>query len=382
MKNISKQLKSSFIVMIITLSLAIVAGGTVFAWFTSHRSADVGVMSLVLGGDRTEAEIKYCSFNKHNDVFLGYKANDSRITEASTFSYDSLFFTAGEEEKSSLEYAPGYSFTFAIEVTNGNPSMTLSLSKYTAQINYAVRRTTNVAISLAEVLDVYTAVYNNKPTSEELSAYFLAQGIVGEDKFDFSAGTDENGLSVSIPFASDFDGSNAYILMTLYFSNDPSTWYGLDTESDEESMVGNGTNNTITLSNTPKGMPAVTIHDSITASGASKNVSLSAAPYQISSLTLNGNEQELGTDYTVQDNVINFFAVPANGDAIEVTYAPYSSEWSLDGTTLTFESAPFAGSLVNVSYNYELETYEKDPINGNSNVYEGLRILLNVLSIS
>jgi len=382
MKNTSKKYKRSLVVMIIALTAALATGGGVFAWFATQKVADVELMSLVLGGDTTEAGIKYCTYNKTGDNINGYKSNDSRITEASTFTYDSLFLEAGETERKSLEYAPGYSFTFCIEVVKGNVSANLNLTKYTAEASETLQKTSGDHFSLAEALDVYVSVYNNKPTSEELSTYFAAQGIVGDDKFTATAVTGENGVATNLPFATGFNGSQSYILMTLYFSNDSSTWYSLDTAADSASLTGNGTTASIELTKTPKGKPSIAISDSITATGTSKNISLSAAPYQITSLTVNGASQELGTDYTVADNVVSFFAVPEENAAIEATYTPYSSEWSIANKTITFKTAPLAGSEVNVTYNYELETYAADPTNGNSNVFEGLGILLNTLSIN
>lgn len=382
MKNKSAKYKKSLITMLIASTVAIAAGGGVFAWFTTQRVANVEVMSLVLGGDTTEATIKYCAYNKTGDNFNGYKSNDSRISGASTFTYDSLFLNAGETERKSLEYAPGYSFTFAIEVIKGNTSANLLLTKYTAKMSDTLQKTTGDYFSLAEALDLHFAVYGNKPTSEELSTYFSNQGIVGEDKFNLTAGTGEDGLATNVPLVTGFNGSCSYILMTLYFSNASSTWYSLDTSSDSTSLAGNGTTNSIALAHAPKGMPSISISDSLVASGSSKNIALSASPYQISSLTLNGASQTLGTDYTVSDNVVSFFATPEANAAIEATYVPYSSEWSVDGQTVAFKAAPLNGSTTNVSYNYELDTYVADPVNGDSNVFEGLGILLNTLTIS
>jgi len=385
MNKKTKRMRNTMIITLVAATVSIAAGGGVFAWFAGTRTAEVKVMSLTVGTDTTKGELKYCSLNKVRDNHVGYKSNDTRIVSDN---YDAYFFETDINSRKALEYAPGYSFTFAIEVTGGSDSNKLVLSQYTAEASetkYHKVDETDVYFSLAEAFDVYTAVYDHKPTSTELVTYFNSQGMVGDDRFTLTDSTTSAGTRVGLNITDTFNGENAYVLMTLHFSNDENTWYSLAKTSTVDEITYDGSALTYDLEHTMKQFESLSVVDTVRSDGR-KGVSLSGIPYEVTSLKINGQDKtsEISTRVTYSGKEKTIYLDPAasDGDEVEVTYTTYSSMYSLSESTFTFESTPLAGAVVNLGYKYEEDYYEADPVKGDSNVFENLSILLNEITVS
>lgn len=387
-----RTLRTALLISFASLVALGAAGGGVFAWFAMQNTASVNLSNIAVMGESTTASLKYCTLNYRLDTdqnrhYLGYKSNDSRIDSGNTYDYDTIFLDADNAARTALKFAPGYSFTFAIEI-QGSSNAQVTLSKYISEASTTYFYKDNEVrkgFALARALDVYTQVYSSKPTSSQLYTYFSQQGVIGNDYFNFVEATSNAGTAVNQPFSAGFNASStAYFLLTMYFSDDPSTWYSVATDNVDEDLegVGNGSNKTFALPSGTNFVNSVTLTDRITATGDSLVETLSAKPHQINSVKVNGATKTQGTDYTVNDNVITFTLNPGANAQIEVNYMAAPSAFSFTSDALTFKSPLLNGTTISVNCTSELDYYVQDSINGNSNVYEGLTIALTDLLIS
>ena len=404
MEKKRRTLRTALLISFASLAALGAAGGGVFAWFAMQNTASVNLSNIAVAGESTTASLKYCTLNYQvAGTYDGYKSNDSRINGSATYDYDSYFLVADNDARQALEYSPGYSFTFAIEI-NGTANAQVTISKYISQAAAAVNRPKyretpsgpDKDFALAMALDVYTQVYNHKPNSSELYQYFHSQGIVGNDYFNYTEPTTSAGTAINQPISAGFDAtSTAYFLLTMYFSDAPSTWYrpAKGTETSTLQTRGDGSNKTFSLPDGSLFVNSVTLTDDITASGDTRSFLLSAVPYeaqegstlvpQIQSVKIvDGGVETETNNYSIAGNNITLGQNPGRDNHVVVTYVATPSSFSFTSTQLTFKNAPLNGTKIDVNYDSELDYYVQDSINGNSNVYEGLTIALTDLLIS
>ena len=387
MKN-RRTLRTTLLISFASLVALGAAGGGVFAWFALQNTASVNLANIGVAGESISASLKYCTLNYQTaGHYDGYKSNDSRIDENATYDYDTLFLVADNNARTALEYAPGYSFTFAIEI-QGSANSQVVISKYLSEASdtyFYKDNEVRKGFALARALDVYTQVYSSKPTSSQLYTYFSQQGVIGNDYFTAVEATPAGGTAINQPISAGFNASStAYFLMTMYFSDAPSTWYSVATDNVDKDLagVGDGSNNTFALPSGTDFVNSVTLTDHISATGDSLNVALSTKPYEINSVKVNGAAKTQGTDYSVNDNVIAFTLNPGANAQIEVNYVATPSSFSFTSDAVTFKNPLLNGTTISVNCTTELDYYVQDSVNGNSNVYEGLTIALTDLLIS
>ena len=394
-----RTLRTALLISFASLVALGAAGGGVFAWFAMQNTASVNLSNIAVMGESTTASLKYCTLNYQTPGnYDGYKSNDARINSGYTYDYDTFFLTADNAARTALEYAPGYSFTFAIEV-QGNSNAQVTLSKYISEASTTYFYKDNEVrkgFALARALDVYTQVYSSKPTSSQLYTYFSQQGVIGNDYFNFVEATSNAGTAVNQPFSAGFNASStAYFLLTMYFSNDPSTWYrpARDNETSTLATTGNGTTKTFALPDGALFVNSVTLTDDIIANGDTRSFTLSATPHQaqVGSTTVPQIESvkivrsgvpEETNNYSISGNNITLGQNPGRDNHVVVTYVASPTSFSFTSTELTFKNAPLNGTSIDVDYDAELDYYVQDSTNGNSNVYEGLTIALTDLLIS
>ena len=388
MEKKRRTLRTALIISFASLVALTAAGGGVFAWFSMQRTASVNLANIGVAGESTTAALKYCTLNyQAAGKYDGYKSNDSRIDSGTTYDYDSYFLVADDNARQALKYSPGYSFTFAIEI-QGSSNSQVTISKYISEAStryFYMDNEVRKGFALARALDVYSSVYTSKPTSADLYTYFSRQGVIGNDYFNYVEATSNTGTAINQPCSTVFNASStAYLLLTLYFSDDPSTWYSVarGTESTTLASTGNGSTKTFNLPSNALFVKSVTLADTFSATGDSRFFTLSASPYQIESVKVDGVAKEPTTGYKLNDNVIALTEAPTNGQSVVVTYVASLSTFSFTTTQLTFKNAPLNGTSIKVTYDAELDYYVQDSVEGNSNVYEGLRIALSEILIS
>ena len=388
-------LRTALLISFASLVALGAAGGGVFAWFAMQNTASVNLSNIAVMGESTTAALKYCTLNYRVDTdqnkhYLGYKSNDSRIDSQETYNYDDVFLDADNAARTALKYAPGYSFTFAIEI-QGSSNAQVIMSKYISKASTTYFYKDNgvkKGFALARALDVYTQVYSSKPTSSDLYNYFSHQGVIGNDYFNFVEATSEAGTAINQPCSAGFNASStAYFLLTMYFSDDPSTWYSVATDNVDKDLegVGNGSTKVFALPNGTNFVNSVTLTDRFTGDGDRLVWTLSNSPYEINSVkikTAGSSEAIKVNNYTLNDNVLTFSTAPADGSQIEVDYVATPSSFSFTSDSITFKNALNNGTTIKINCKSELDYYVADPVNGNSNVYEGLTIALTDLLIS
>ena len=383
-----RTLRTTLLISFASLVALGAAGGGVFAWFAMQNTASVNLSNIAVMGESTTAALKYCTLNYQTaGNYDGYKSNDSRIDENNTYDYDSFFLVADNNARTALEYAPGYSFTFAIEI-QGSSNAQVTLSKYISEASTTYFYKDNEVrkgFALARALDVYTQVYSSKPTSSQLYTYFSQQGVIGNDYFNYVEATSNAGTAVNQPFSAGFNASStAYFLLTMYFSDAPSTWYSVATDNVDKTLegTGNGLTKTFALPGGTNFVNSVTLTDTSEATGDSKFVNLSAKPYTITEVKVGNNIVTEGNGFTIKDNVITLTDKPSVGTQIKVTYVATPSSFSFTSDSITFKNPLLNGTTIKINCKSELDYYVADPVNGNSNVYEGLTIALTDLLIS
>lgn len=383
-----RTLRTTLLISFASLVALGAAGGGVFAWFALQNTASVNLSNIAVMGESTTASLKYCTLNYQTPGnYDGYKSNDSRIDSGNTYDYDTYFLTADNAARTALEFSPGYSFTFAIEI-QGSSNAQVTLSKYISEASATYFYKDNEVrkgFALARALDVYTQVYSSKPTSSQLYTYFSQQGVVGNDYFNFVEATSNAGTAVNQPFSAGFNASStAYFLMTMYFSDDPSTWYSVATDRANHNIPGSadGSTTAFTLPSGSRFVNSVNLTDNLVATGDSKVFNLSATPHQITSVKVDGVSMSEGTGYTLAGSVLTLSQNPVRSAQVQVSYVVSPTEYSFTSTTLNFKKAPLNNATVSVNCTTELDYYVQDSVNGNSNVYEGLTIALTDLLIS
>ena len=387
-----RTLRTALLISFASLVALGAAGGGVFAWFALQNTASVNLSNIAVAGESVSASLKYCTLNylekqaDHSRHFLGYKSNDSRIVENETYSYDAYFLNAGNAERTALKFAPGYSFTFAIEV-NGTSNSQVILSKYVSEASstyFYMDNEVRKGFALARALDVHSQVYDHKPSSSELYTYFSAQGVVGPDYFNFTESTTNAGTTVNQALSAGFNASStAYFLLTMYFSDASSTWYSPAKQTtDYAAGTGNGSTTSFNLETGSLFVNSVTITDNLVANGDNLTLALSATPYQINSVKVNGVSKSQGTDYSLKGSSITFEENPGASTPVQVSYVVSPKEYSFTSEAVTFKKAPLNNATISVNHTKELDYYVADPTNGTSNVYEGLTIALTDLLIS
>ncbi len=388
MEKKRRTLRTTLLISFASLVALGAAGGGVFAWFALQNTASVNLSNIAVAGESVSASLKYCILNYQTPGnYDGYKANDSRIDENETYSYDTYFLTADNAARTALEFAPGYSFTFAIEV-NGTSNSQVILSKYVSEASstyFYMDNEVRKGFALARALDVHSQVYDHKPSSLELYTYFSSQGVVGPDYFNFTESTTNAGTTVNQALSAGFNASStAYFLLTMYFSDASSTWYSPAKQAVDYNIPGtaNGSNTTFNLESGSLFVNSVTLTDNLVATGDSKVFNLSATPHQINSVKVNGVSKSEGPDYTTNGNVITFDQNPGASAQVQVSYVVSPKEYSFTSEAVTFKKAPLNNATVSVNHTKELDYYVADPTNGTSNVYEGLTIALTDLLIS
>lgn len=383
-------LRTALLISFASLVALGAAGGGVFAWFAMQNTASVNLSNIAVMGESTTAALKYCTLNYQTaNNYDGYKSNDSRINENNTYDYDSFFLVADNNARTALEYSPGYSFTFAIEI-NGSASSQVVISKYVSEASTTYFYKDNEVrkgFALARALDVYTQVYSSKPTSSQLYDYFSHQGVVGSDYFNYVEATSNAGTAINQPCSAGFNASStAYFLLTMYFSDAPSTWYSVATDNVDKTLegTGNGSTKTFALPSGTNFVNSVILTDHFTADGDTFRWALSAKPYEVNSVkvkTAGSSEATTINNYTISDNYITLPNPGANAQ-IEVDYVVTPSSFSFTSDAVTFKNPLLNGTTIKINCKSELDYYVADPVNGNSNVYEGLTIALTDLLIS
>lgn len=383
-----RTLRTALLISFASLVALGAAGGGVFAWFALQNTASVNLSNIAVAGESVSASLKYCILNYQTPGnYDGYKSNDSRIDENETYSYDSYFLTADNAARTALEFAPGYSFTFAIEV-NGTANSQVILSKYVSEASstyFYMDNEVRKGFALARALDVHSQVYDHKPSSSELYTYFSSQGVVGPDYFNFTESTTNAGTAVNQALSAGFNASStAYFLLTMYFSDASSTWYSPAKQAVNYNIPGtaDGSNTTFNLESGSLFVNSVTLTDNLVANGDNLTLALSATPYQINSVKVNGVSKSQGTDYTVNGSSITFAQNPGASTPVQVSYVVSPKEYSFTSEAVTFKKAPLNNATISVNHTKELDYYVADPTNGTSNVYEGLTIALTDLLIS
>lgn len=380
-------LRTALLISFASLVALGVAGGGVFAWFALQNTASVNLSNIAVAGESVSASLKYCILNYQTPGnYDGYKSNDSRIDANETYSYDSYFLTADNAARTALEFAPGYSFTFAIEISGTSNSQVI-LSKYVSEASstyFYMDNEVRKGFALARALDVHSQVYDHKPSSSELYTYFSAQGVVGPDYFNFTESTTNAGTAVNQALSAGFNASStAYFLLTMYFSDASSTWYSPAKQAvDYTAGTGNGSTTSFNLESGSLFVNSVTLTDNLVANGDNLTLALSATPYQINSVKVNGVSKSEGTDYTINGSSITFTQNPGASTPVQVSYVVSPKEYSFTSEAVTFKKAPLNNATVSVNHTKELDYYVADPTNGTSNVYEGLTIALTDLLIS
>lgn len=383
-----RTLRTTLLISFASLVALGAAGGGVFAWFALQNTASVNLANIGVAGESVSASLKYCTLNYQTaGHYDGYKSNDSRIDEDETYDYDTFFLVADNNARTALEYAPGYSFTFAIEI-QGSANSQVVISKYLSEASdtyFYKDNEVRKGFALARALDVYTQVYSSKPTSSQLYTYFSQQGVIGNDYFTAVEATPAGGTAINQPISAGFNASStAYFLMTMYFSDAPSTWYSVATDRANHNIPGSadGSTTAFTLPSGSRFVNSVTLTDNLVATGDSKVFNLSATPHEIKSVKVAGSSKTEGTDFTVAGNVLTLTQNPAYLDSVQVSYVVSPKDYSFTSTTLNFKKAPLNNATISVNCTTELDYYVQDSINGNSNVYEGLTIALTDLLIS
>ena len=383
-----RTLRTTLLISFASLVALGAAGGGVFAWFAMQNTASVNLSNIAVMGESTTAALKYCTLNYQTaGNYDGYRSNDSRIDENNNYDYDSFFLAADNNARTALEYAPGYSFTFAIEI-QGSANSQVIISKYVSEASntyFYKENETRKGFALARALDVYTQVYSSKPTSSDLYNYFSHQGVIGNDYFNYVEATSNAGTAINQPCSAGFNASStAYFLLTMYFSDAPSTWYSVATDNVDKTLegTGNGLTKTFALPGGTNFVNSVTLTDTSEATGDSKFVNLSAKPYTITEVKVGNNIVTEGNGFTIKDNVITLTDKPSVGTQIKVTYVATPSSFSFTSDSITFKNPLLNGTTIKINCKSELDYYVADPVNGNSNVYEGLTIALTDLLIS
>lgn len=264
----------SVLVFVLSLGLATYASITL-AWFSTTRTATVNFASMQVEGG-LEASTKYCSYNQESSGNGGYSKDGltaSKLTSDNK-TYAQLFLSStGADDLGTGYFAPKYCSSYVIEVSNPT-SHPINFGTYLVAYNETVLATKvdgdNLTpasyISLARAMRVYTA-YSLSTGADLLTASrtFLSSsfsssgtenaGVFSHTEAVTATGTPKvfnlttpeswNPGGTSIALSS---GATCYFFISIYFSNDSSTFYS-ETSSVTENNVTTTTYNKSTSGN-------------------------------------------------------------------------------------------------------------------------------------
>lgn len=238
-----------------------------FAWFTSQRTATVNFSSLKVGGGM-EVSVDYCKLNINGGKSSATASNGYKLSEApslvtsnfsSSYAYDNLF-TSGDTAHYATSYmAPLYASTFAIKVSNpdGNNPVTpvLYLTGFTTprsttdaigegtgtytlgdyfSLNQALRVYCSYSTGTASEIQTFlTKSFVDSSITTEGSVYDTTDDVFKDSttsaKYVMNKGaTTSNAVSCEDKWATGSSiagGGVGYFLITIYLSNDSSTFY-------------------------------------------------------------------------------------------------------------------------------------------------------------
>lgn len=236
------------------LLLAIGTGSYVtLAWFSGQRTATVNFAALSVSNGFT-VNARYLSYNAQTDgsntVYNGYKRNEITTLDAS-FSYATNFVAVTDTSSTgplgNHYFAPLYASTYCFEVTydGGNMGFNVALNAFSSPASAtAYSDTLSSYVSLSEAIDVYTGFSDGTNLDSDAKAFLEAtSGDNATDRFSHtnSGASDlvdswNTAAAMSVP-----SGGKAYFFVTVYFSNDSSTFYSAVSGS-ENHYVHNTTN--------------------------------------------------------------------------------------------------------------------------------------------
>lgn len=238
----------------LTIGLASYASITL-AWFTTNRTATVNFASMKVEGG-LEASVKYCSYNKESNGNGGYLKSSLSTTkfDADNNTYATLFLDPSQD-KSELGngyFAPLYCSSYVIEVTNPT-SRSISFATYLLSYNETVLvtrvdgdvTTPTSYISLARAMKVYTSYSLSTSDTDKLAdarsfltSSFSTNGVENAGVFSHTEAVTTTGTPASFSLTSPeswnpsgttitIPSSGAcHFFISMYFSNDSSTFYG------------------------------------------------------------------------------------------------------------------------------------------------------------
>lgn len=241
-----------------------------FAWFSANRQASVNFSSLTVSGGLT-VSVDYCKLNVNGGasgatVSNGYMMKNAQsLVESnlsSTYTYANLFASADTDQCSTQWMAPLYASTYAIKVTNpanNNPTKpVLYLEGFTSPSSTTDALATGTGtqadpyvlsdyLSLNKALRVYcewtttpdtalqaflTKTFDDTSVTDgtyDTTGDVFINTAVSSNKYAINAGAATSGVvsandlwATGTTLASDSIG---YFLITIYFSNDSSTFY-------------------------------------------------------------------------------------------------------------------------------------------------------------
>jgi len=228
-------------ILIAIYSFVLLALGTgsyvTMAWFTGQRTAQVNFASLSVS-EGFSVKARYLSYNAHSDggntVYNGYKRNEITTLDTS-FAYADNFVaitdTSSTGPLGNHYFAPLYASTYCFEVKydGGNMSFNVALNAFSSPASTtAYSDTLSSYICLSEAIDVYTGFSNGTNLESDAKAFLEATtGDNASDRFtrtsDGASGIVDSwntASAMTIP-----SGGTGYFFVTIYFSNDPTTFY-------------------------------------------------------------------------------------------------------------------------------------------------------------
>ena len=233
--------KKKAAILIAIYSFALLAIGTgsyvTMAWFTSQRTAQVNFASLSVS-EGFSVSARYLSYNANTDgtntVYNGYKRNEITTLDTS-FTYADNFIAITDTSTSgplgNHYFAPLYASTYCFEVTydGGNMGFNVALNAFTSPASSTCYSDTlSSYVSLSEAIEVYTGYSDGTALDSDAKAFLEATtGDSVTDRFSHTDGG-ASGVAESWNTASGMSvpsGGKAYFFVTVYFSNDPSTFY-------------------------------------------------------------------------------------------------------------------------------------------------------------
>jgi hypothetical protein len=208
------------------------------AWFTSRRTASVNFASATVE-DGLSYKIHYFTKNHETGSYMGY--HPSEVTSETTIDYASDFpevtDTTASGPLGNQNFDPTYASTFVFEISNVNvqESVGVYLSEFTAAYSTTKYDDDNSKlISLSEAMRIYTGYTNDAATLSTYAKSFLTTSYA--DLTDSKFNHKDSGGPLATPESWGINtisqNTTGYFFLTMYFSNDASTFYSpLSSES-------------------------------------------------------------------------------------------------------------------------------------------------------